>query len=141
MESEHVPSSLAFDRQAGRRPVACRQGTPGAALLARGRALLERGALAHTRLWYLAEAIALRLEEGRPDDAERLADELQQPPSFGGSVVWAEHHAQTGRALAQWARGDRSVALREQIERLRVRSGELAYGELQARLAAALAGA
>ncbi|HSB22540.1 MAG TPA: adenylate/guanylate cyclase domain-containing protein [Burkholderiaceae bacterium] len=109
-------------------------------LLARGNALLERGALAHTHLWFLAEAIVLRLDQGRPDDAECFADELQRW-SMAGSVVWAEHHVQAGRALAQWARGDRSAELRQRIAQLHARAGELAYGEIQARLGAALAAA
>ncbi|HEX6017314.1 MAG TPA: adenylate/guanylate cyclase domain-containing protein, partial [Burkholderiaceae bacterium] len=103
------------------------------ALLVRGREWLDRGALAHTHLWYLAAAMALRLDQGRADEAERLADELQRW-SMAGSVTWADQHARSGRALAHWMRGERSAAQRQHLEQLRVRADELAYGELAARL-------
>jgi tetratricopeptide (TPR) repeat protein len=106
-------------------------------LLSRGAMLLERGVLAHTHVWYLVEAVALRLAERRTDDAERLADALQRWP-HASSVAWVSHHAQAGRALVQAQRGDWSGALRRQLEALHASAVDLCYGESAARLSDAL---
>jgi tetratricopeptide (TPR) repeat protein len=116
---------------------ACSRGSKRDELLERGEALLAQGALAHTHLWFLVEAIVLRLQEERVDEVDRHIDALQRW-TFNGSVAWAEHHVQAARALARWVRKERSPQLRQELERLERWAVELAYGESQSRLAAAL---
>ena len=116
---------------------ACSRGSKRDELLARGEALLAQGALAHTHLWFRVEAIVLRLQEERVDEVDRHIDALQRW-TFNGSVAWAEHHVQAARALARWARKERSPQLKQELERLERWAVELAYGESQSRLAAAL---
>jgi tetratricopeptide (TPR) repeat protein len=116
---------------------ACSRGSKRNELLVRGEALLAQGALAHTHLWFLVEAIVLRLQEELVDEADRHIDALQRW-TFNGSVAWAEHHVQAARALARWARKERSPNLRQELQQLERRAAELAYGESRSRLAAAL---
>jgi class 3 adenylate cyclase/tetratricopeptide (TPR) repeat protein len=106
-------------------------------LLARAETLLERGAMAHACLSALVEAMSLRLAESRTDEAERLANVLQQRP-HSASVVFALHHARAARALVHVQRGERTQALRRSLEELHACAAELGYGDSQAQLAAAL---
>jgi class 3 adenylate cyclase/tetratricopeptide (TPR) repeat protein len=116
---------------------ACSRGSKRDELLARGEAVLAKGALAHTHLWFWVEAITLRLQEERVDEVDRFIDALQRW-TFNGSVAWAEHHVQAARALARCVRKERSPELRQELERLQRWAEELAYGESQTRLTAAL---
>ena len=109
------------------------------ALVARSESMLADGAVAHCHLWMHAEAIRLRLEEGRFDDALRHADALE---TFvrDEPFAWATHQVGAARALVRVARGEAGPALAQRVLALRDEARRCGLGESEAALAAALAG-
>jgi class 3 adenylate cyclase len=88
--------------------------------------LLDDGAVAHSHLVGLPDAMRLRLAQRRYDEVLRLADRLEtyahEEPN-----LWASHHAAAARALVRAAQAPTEGSLHTELQRLleQARAGQL----------------
>ena len=86
--------------------------------LREGEALLDAGAASHNHLQFADCAIAVMLEQGDWAGAERQCDRLERYCARE-PLPWSDFIIARGRAFARLGRGERDVALRATLERLR----------------------
>ena len=86
--------------------------------LREGEALLDAGALSHNHLHFAESAIAAMIEQGDWAGAERHCDLLERYCARE-PLPWSEFVIGRCRAFARLGRGERDVALRGTLERLR----------------------
>lgn len=100
-----------------------------------GEAILDAGAVSHNYFYFYREAMSVARQQGDWDEMDRYATALQSYTARE-PLPWSDYFIERGRALARHGRGERSVALNEELKRL-LSDGQcyqlkLALPELQA---------
>jgi tetratricopeptide (TPR) repeat protein len=108
------------------------------AALAEAEAIMAKGCVGHNYLWFYRDAIEYSLQRRAWDDALRYAQALDDYTA-AERLPWSDLVIARGRALVAFGRGERSHALKAELQRIHKETLRVKLAPMLPRLEAALA--